>query len=245
MNLLTYDLGTALFIAAASYLLGSLSFSRLVAAIKSPGKNIAETQIQLVGSEDQIKVGHVGANVVAQVYGAKWGMAVSLLDIAKVALPSLACKLIFPELPYYILVAGIAGIAGHNWPVYYRFDGGMGFSPTMGSLLVVDWLSIIVLPVAGTLLGLITRNLVLISSSWMWLLIPWLWFRTHDWVYTLYAVLVNLLYLLAMIPEIKRGISYWRAGKLDQYGDSMLKSNPMGRGMIKMVEKFKISTNAK
>jgi glycerol-3-phosphate acyltransferase PlsY len=217
---MSYDLGTALFIAIASYLLGSISFSRLVTAFKSPGKDIADTEINLVESGETIKVGHIGA---------------------KVALPSLTCKLIFPELPYYVLIAGIAGMAGHNWPIYYRFNGGMGFSPAMGSLLVVDWLSIIVLPIAGTLLGLITRNMVVISSAWMWLLIPWMWFRTYDWVYVLYAVLVNILFLLAMLPEIKRGISFWRAGKLDEYGESMLASNPMGRGMIKMVEKFKFS----
>ena len=238
---MSYDLGTALFVAIASYLLGSISFSRLVTAYKSPGKDIADTEIDLVESGETIKVGHIGANVVAQEYGAKWGMVVSLLDIAKVALPSLACKFFFPELPYYVLIAGIAGMAGHNWPIYYRFNGGMGFSPAMGSLLVVDWLSIIVLPIAGTLLGLITRNMVVISSAWMWLLIPWMWFRTHDWVYVLYAVLVNTLFLLAMLPEIKRAISFWRAGKLDEYGESMLASNPMGRGMIKMVEKFKFS----
>ncbi len=94
---MSYDLGTALFVAIASYLLGSISFSRLVTAYKSPGKDIADTEIDLVESGETIKVGHIGANVVAQEYGAKWGMVVSLLDIAKVALPSLACKFFFPE----------------------------------------------------------------------------------------------------------------------------------------------------
>jgi glycerol-3-phosphate acyltransferase PlsY len=236
-----YELGTVVVVAFAGYMLGAVSFSRLVSAYLAPGKDISGAEIQLVDSSETMKVGHVGGNVVAQEFGARWGMLVSLLDIAKVALPSIVCKLVYPDLPYYVLLVGIAGIAGHNWPIYYRFNGGMGFSPAMGSLLVVDWLSIIVLPIAGTLLGLIVRNMVVASLSWLWLLIPWMWFRTNDWVYVLYAIIVNLLFLLAMIPEIKRAISYWRAGKLHAYGESMLRSNPMGRGMIKMAERFKIS----
>jgi glycerol-3-phosphate acyltransferase PlsY len=240
-----YEPGTILVVSVISYLLGSISFSRLVAAYLTPGEDISGAEIQFVGSSETLQVGHIGGNVVAQEFGARWGMLVSLLDIAKIALPSLVCKLIYPELPYYVLLVGIAGMAGHNWPIYYRFHGGMGFSPAMGSLLVVDWLSIIVLPIAGTLLGLIVRNMVVASLSWLWLLVPWMWFRTQDWVYVGYAISLNLLFLLAMIPEIKRALSYWREGKLEEYGESMLKSNPMGRGLIRMAEKFNNPSSSK
>lgn len=239
-----YELGTALVITVAGYLLGAISFSRLVVAIIAPGKDISGAEIPIIDSSETMQVGHIGGNVVGQEFGARWGMLVSLLDIAKVALPSLVCKFVYPDLPYYVLLVGIAGMAGHNWPIYYRFHGGMGFSPLMGSLLVVDWLSVIVLPIAGTFLGLVVRNMVVASLSWLWLLIPWMWFRTNDWVYVLYAIIVNLLFLLAMIPEIKRALGYWRAGKLHEYGESMLKSNPMGRGMMKMAERFNFSNDS-
>jgi glycerol-3-phosphate acyltransferase PlsY len=172
-------------------------------------------------------------------------MMVGVLDISKVFLPSLACKLIFPDLPYYTLLAGIAGMAGHNWPIYYRFKGGMGYSAAMGSLLVVDWLAVLVLPLAGTLLGLLVRNMVVASLSWLWMLIPWMWWRTSDPVYVLYAIALNILFLLAMIPEIKKAIGYWREGRLDEYGESVLRSNPMGRGMLKMAERFNFSVRNK
>lgn len=239
-----YELGTALVITVAGYLLGAISFSRIVVAIIAPGKDISGAEIPIIDSSETMQVGHIGGNVVGQEFGARWGMLVSLLDIAKVALPSLVCKFVYPDLPYYVLLVGIAGMAGHNWPIYYRFHGGMGFSPLMGSLLVVDWLSVIVLPIAGTFLGLVVRNMVVASLSWLWLLIPWMWFRTNDWVYVLYAIIVNLLFLLAMIPEINRALGYWRAGKLHEYGESMLKSNPMGRGMMKMAERFNFSNDS-
>ncbi|MFL7890709.1 MAG: glycerol-3-phosphate acyltransferase [Anaerolineales bacterium] len=242
---MTYEIGMVFLIAIISYLLGAISFTRVVARIKSPENDIVDTEIQFVDADETMKVGHIGANVVGQTLGAKWGMLVGLMDISKVFLPSLACKLLFPELPYYTLLAGIAGMAGHNWPIYYRFRGGMGFSAAMGSLLAVDWLAVLVLPIAGTLLGMLVRNMVVASLSWLWLLIPWMWWRASDPVYVLYAISLNLLFMLAMIPEIKKAIIYWREGRLDEYGESVLRSNPMGRGMIKMAEKFNLSVREK
>jgi glycerol-3-phosphate acyltransferase PlsY len=242
---MSYEFGTSILIAIICYMLGAISFTRLVTNRMSPGIDIGRTEIDLVDSDDKMKVGSIGANVAAQKLGARWGILVGLLDILKVALPSLACKLLFPELPYYTLLAGVAGMIGHNWPVYYRFKGGVGFSAAVGSLLVVDWLAVLVLPIAGTMLGMLLRNMVVASLSWLWLLIPWLWWRTSNPVYILYAAALNLLFLLAMIPEIKKAISFWREGRLDEYGESVLRSNPMGRGMIKMAERFKFSVRPK
>ena len=235
---MAYDVGIALLIAVVCYLIGAISFTRVIAHFKSPGSDVAESQIDIVDSDETMQVGHIGANVAAQKFGTKWGMLVSTLDIGKVALPSLVLSCSSRRLPYYTLLAGIAGMAGHNWPVYYRFNGGMGFSAVMGSLLVVDWLAVIVLPISGTLLGILIRNFVVASLSWLWLLIPWMWFRTHDLGYVIYALIINMLFLLAMIPEIKRAIRFWRAGKLNEYGESMLASNPMGRGMVKMAARL-------
>ncbi|MFC1922963.1 glycerol-3-phosphate acyltransferase [Chloroflexota bacterium] len=242
---MSYDLGIALLVVSVGYLLGSISFARLITKIFSPSKDIAQTEIPIKGTEDTMQVTSIGANVAAQELGAKGGMLVGTLDILKVSIPSLACRLLFPDLPYYMLLVGIAGMAGHNWPIYYRFKGGVGFSAAMGSLLVVDWLSVIVLPIAGTLLGMLARNFVVASLSWLWLLIPWMWFRTQDWGYVIYALVLNTLFILAMIPETKRAIRYWREGKLSEYGESVLSSNPMGRGMIKMASYFNFSSRPK
>jgi glycerol-3-phosphate acyltransferase PlsY len=242
---MSYEISTSILIAIICYLLGAISFTRLVNRKISPGIDISQTEIDLVNTGEKMKVSSIGANVAAQKLGTKWGILVGLLDISKVAFPSLICKLLFPELPYYSLLAGIAGMVGHNWPIYYRFKGGVGFSAATGSLLVVDWLAVFVLPLAGTFLGMMVRNLVVASLSWLWLLIPWLWFRTHDWVYVSYGVLINLLFFLAMIPEIKKAISFWRDGRLEEYGESVLMSNPMGRGMIKMAERFNFSVRPK
>jgi RsiW-degrading membrane proteinase PrsW (M82 family) len=95
-------------------------------------------------------------------------------------------------------------------------------------------------PVAGLILGmLVFRNMVVASLSWIWLLIPWFWWRTGgDPVYILYAVAINILFLLAMLPDIQKAMQYKKEGKLAEYGMGNLKSNPMGRGMLKMAKFF-------
>jgi hypothetical protein len=57
----------------------------------------------------------------------------------------------------------------------------------------------------------------------------------------IYAVALNILFILAMIPEAKMAIQYWKEGKLHEYGESVLLSTPMGRGMVKMASYFKFS----
>jgi len=226
-----------LLVVSFSYLIGSISFARLVTRWWS-GKDVTQFEIPVAGTEERYKVISVGGNAVSSELGPKAGMLVSLLDILKIFLLTLFCKLYFPDQPAYTLIAAVGGIAGHIWPVYYRFHGGSGFSAIMGGLLVIDPLAVVVAPVAGLLLGmLVFRNLVVASLGWIWLLIPWFWWRTSgDPAHIIYAVIVNVLFILAMAPEVKMALKYRREGKYLEYGLSSLKSNPMGRGMLKMAQ---------
>jgi glycerol-3-phosphate acyltransferase PlsY len=61
---------------------------------------------------------------------------VGLFDIAKGALPTwLGLQLGMGET--ITSVAGLAAVAGHNWPIYLGFTGGRGISPFLGLLLVL------------------------------------------------------------------------------------------------------------
>jgi len=171
--------------------------------------------------------------------GRQAGMAVGILDILKVFLPTLFFKLYFPEQFVYALIAATAGLVGHVWPIYYRFHGGVGFSAIMGGLLVIDWLAILVTPIAG--LMVVFRNMIVASLSWLWLLIPWLWWRSDgDLAHILFAVAVNLIFLVAMLPEYQTAMKYKKDGKYVEYGLGQLKSNPMGRGMLKIAKFFHV-----
>jgi glycerol-3-phosphate acyltransferase PlsY len=235
------SLGIAVLDVVLVYLIGSISFARLVTRFLASGKEVTDFEIPVEGTEDRYKVLSIGANSVSSVLGPKAGMAVSALDILKILIPTLLFKLIFPEQPAYALIAAIAGMIGHIWPVYYKFHGGSGFSALLGGLLVIDWLAVFITPLAGLFLGMVVfRNMITANLMWMWLLIPWFWWRTDgDIRYILYAVVVNILFILAMIPDIKMAIKYKREGKYIEYGLGNLKSNPMGRSMLKIAKFFR------
>jgi hypothetical protein len=83
--------------------------------------------------------------------------------------------------------------------------------------------------------------MIVANLSWLWLLLPWLWWRSGgDTAYILYAVVVNLLFLIAMIPEYQTAMKYKKEGKLLEYGLGSMKANPMGRGMLKIAKFFKV-----
>ncbi len=232
----------ALLAALIGYLLGSLSFARLVTRWWAGGQDLSQHEIPVEGTGETYKAVSIGANTASSLLGPRAGMLVSLGDILKVFLPTLVFKLVYPEQPAYALLAATAGLAGHVWPLYHRFHGGSGFSAVMGGLLAIDWLAVLAAPVAGLLLGmLVFRNLIVASLSWLWLLIPWLWWRSGgDLAQVLYAVAVNFIFMLAMLPEYRLALKYKQEGKYLEYGLGNLKSNPMGRGMLKIAKFFRV-----
>jgi glycerol-3-phosphate acyltransferase PlsY len=226
--------------AGAGYLLGSISFARLVTRIAAPEADITGLVVPVAGTEEAARVEVVGANAASMILGPKLGLAVGLLDMLKVILLMLAFRLYAPDQPYY-LVASVTGLLGHNWPLYHRFRGGRGFSVIFGSFVVVDWLGALVTPLVGTLVGIvILGNASLGYVAWLWLMIPWLWFRTHDVVHLVYALVVNLIFLVATLPEIRTFARYRREGKLDAYMQGLMESSPRWRGMQKLIDRFSL-----
>jgi glycerol-3-phosphate acyltransferase PlsY len=235
-------------VAAASvilgYLLGSISFARLVTRWFAPAAELGDLTVPVVGTEATQEVGIFGANAASMVLGPRLGCAVAVLDMLKVALLVLALRWRFPAEPYF-LIASLGGLVGHNWPIYYRFKGGRGFAVIFGSFLVVDWLGAVVTVLGGTLLGMVLLgNAFVAYIGWLWLMIPWMWLRRPDPVYLTYAIVVNLVFLIATLPEIRTFIAYRREGKLDAYMQGLRASSPRWRGMQRMAERLSIRRRA-
>ena len=224
-----------------SYLIGSISFARIIVKLWTGG-DVTKFEVAINGSEEKYKAISIGGNTVSSVLGPRGGVLVGILDILKIIIPTFILKLLFPDQPAYMLIAAVGGLMGHIWPVFYRFHGGSGFSAILGGLLVINWPAAIILPIAGLLLGmLVFRNMIVASLSWIWLFIPWFWWRTDgNPAYMLYALAVNIIFLLAMVPEYQTAMKYRKEGKYLEYGMGYMKANPMGRGMLKMAKFFHV-----
>jgi acyl phosphate:glycerol-3-phosphate acyltransferase len=129
-------------------------------------------------------------------------------------------------------------MAGHNWPVFNRFKGGRGISSAYGGLLVVDWLGAFVCAVVGLLFGLIVlQDFIFAYMAGLILMIPWLAFTTRDPIYVIYALAVNALFAVAMIPDMRQYLRLRKQGVVDL--SAVMDTTPMGRGMLKMMRFFR------
>jgi glycerol-3-phosphate acyltransferase PlsY len=108
-----------------AYLLGSISFSILVA------KKIAKIDIREHGS------GNAGATNTLRVLGKGPGTAVLLLDAAKGAVAVGIAQWLTGGNDWVVVLSGIAAILGHNWPIFFGFRGGKGVATTIGTLLAL------------------------------------------------------------------------------------------------------------
>lgn len=128
----------------AAYLLGSVSFSYLVA------KKVAGIDIRKHGS------GNAGATNTLRVVG-KWAaLLVFALDILK-AMAAVGIGYIFTQNPTVMFACGFAAIIGHNWPVFFQFRGGKGVATTIGATALMVFFPALIVGVIAILSIVVTR----------------------------------------------------------------------------------------
>jgi glycerol-3-phosphate acyltransferase PlsY len=114
----------ALGLVVAGYLLGSIPTAYLA------GRGLGQIDLRRYGS------GTVSGSMVWE-HVARWAVVpVGLFDMGKAALPAWLGLYWGLGLPV-AAAAGLAAVAGHNWPVFLRFTGGRGLGCFLGVLLVI------------------------------------------------------------------------------------------------------------
>jgi glycerol-3-phosphate acyltransferase PlsY len=218
------------------YLLGSFSIARLVTRVVAPEQDLGSVEVadRNTGGTTQLKT--VGATTASMILGPKIGGMIGMLDILKGLIPTLAVKLFFPEQPYF-LFAGIALVIGHIWPIYYRFRGGGGLSPALGTLLVVDPLGTLLSVILAFMIGMfLLKEISFIVLGGPIIFIFWIALRTGDWYYIIYSILLNLLLFIAVIPDVAVHLRARKSGKTDL--STSMDAIPMGQMMKKMMQKM-------
>ena len=89
----------------AGYLLGSISFARLMLRMVASQSDLSALRILVVGIAEMASVDVCGSNAASMVLGARFGLVTGFLDVFKVCLPTLAFTFLYPEQVYYLAVA--------------------------------------------------------------------------------------------------------------------------------------------
>jgi glycerol-3-phosphate acyltransferase PlsY len=122
-----------------AYLLGSIPFGLIIGKLKS-GVDIRE-----YGS------GKTGATNVMRTIGTKLGVLTIVLDVVKAAGAVMLAAVIIGGDSGILTIggvsvywqhvarvaAGLAAVAGHNWPVFAKFKGGRGVTAYFGTLFAI------------------------------------------------------------------------------------------------------------
>jgi len=193
----------ALLSTLTGYLAGSVSFARIVHRLVLKSSGIESFAEPVPHSDEVFESTLVSATLINKKLGARYGCITSLLDMVKVALPTLLIKLFFTVQPWFLLTA-LFGIIGHNYPVWYRFRGGRGESPLMGALVVINWFGILIVNAGGFILGFITGSVLVMRWSGYILMVFWFWIYFRDWRYVAFMILANALYWFSMRKDLTR-----------------------------------------
>jgi len=116
---------TTVAIPIAAYLLGSIPFGLLFTRLFGGG------DVRKSGS------GNIGATNVARVVGPLPAFLTLLFDAAKGAVPVWLAGRLTSESATWMIVAAVAALLGHCFPVWLKFRGGKGVATAAGAFLVL------------------------------------------------------------------------------------------------------------
>lgn len=125
MTLAGIGTGPLILAAALGYLLGAVPFGLVLCRLAGYG------DIRKIGS------GNIGATNVLRTGSKPLALATLILDSGKGAAAALAAGLLIN--PIAGVIAAVAAVIGHNFPVWLGFKGGKGVATTLGTLIAIAW----------------------------------------------------------------------------------------------------------
>ena len=136
-----------------AYLIGSIPSAYIIARL------VGKIDLRPEGD------GKVSAAAVNRKLGVVPFLVVVVMDVSAGVLSVLIAKVLtgaplgeFTESQLAVLAAGFAAVAGHNWPVFLKFKGGLGATTTYGVLVTLVWWQFLIVAVTAFSIFLITKR---------------------------------------------------------------------------------------
>lgn len=198
------------FVLVLSYFIGSIPFGLLIVKM-STGKDIRTVESGRTGGTNAFRAAGIWA-----------GLSTALLDLLKATVAVWAVQALLPPgsspiNPWFIALAPVAVILGHNYSIFlmgrdetghFRLRGGAGGAPCVGGSFGLWAPSILViLPVGAVILfgvgyaSLATMSVGLISAV---VFAYRAWTGAAPWQYALYGLIAEVVLVWSLRPNIQR-----------------------------------------
>lgn len=198
-----------------AYLLGSINSAYIVTRLVT-GKDIR-----------QLGGGNAGGRNVFRSVGIWAAVPVAIFDMGK-GTASVAIAYWLLDVPLFdtnifVLLAGIAAIAGHMWSVYLKFTGGNGLAAAIGALaILLPWELLIVFGIMLVLTAII-RNPVLSLNIGLLSLPVSSWSMEKELLPVLFTIVIIIMLILNFIPTARTALV--KAGSKGRLFDQLMRRN--------------------
>lgn len=187
----------------AAYLIGNLNFAYILV------KFLKNEDVRNYGS------GNAGTTNVLRVMGKNVAIPVFLLDALKGCLVVVIGRYVLSLNEVFLVLGGIAVVAGHNWPAFLQFRGGKGTATSLGVFLTYDWEVAIIAIMIGLIVLAIWKMVSLTSMVGMTMLPIFALLFGRTMTEVIFAVVLCLFSLFQHRKNIGR-IIQGRESKLGQ-----------------------------
>lgn len=195
-----------------AYLLGSIPAAYIVTRL-ARGKDIR-----------RLGGGNVGARNVFREVGLGAAIAVAIFDVGKGAAAIAIALWLLEVLPLFVLIAGLAVVAGHIWPIYLKFTGGNGLATTVGVLSILMTRELLIALAITLLFIVVTRNPVLSVNISLLLSVPVsAWLLGKPWPLVLFSIALVIMLVLHFLPTARAALI--KAGSRQKFFAELVRSN--------------------
>jgi len=193
------EVTTGLIAIIIAYLLGSINSAYIVTRL------VTRKDIRQLGG------GNAGGRNVFREVGLLAAIPVAIFDIGKgtasVAIAHWLLNVPLFEIHHFVLLAGLAAIAGHIWSIYLKFTGGNGLAATVGVLAILMPWALLVIFVIMFILTAITRNPVLSLNIGLLSMPVSAWFLEKSWLPVVFSIFVIIILVLNFIPTASAALA--------------------------------------
>lgn len=148
-----------------------------------------------------------GASNALMLMGKKAGILVFLHDFLKSFFAYKIAELIFPQIAYIGLIAGLASIIGHIFPFYLKFNGGKGFASYIGLIFAINIKAGIITILMILIISFLTDYIVMGTFSTILISPLLIAFLLNDFKILIFMYIVSLIIFLKHKENIKNIIN--------------------------------------